>query len=151
MLRYAAIRENEDLPVAQWLCMSRFFVLFLLLVLSRSVSASEAIPFKIIVNTKNPASSITKKGAAMLFTKQLVRWNTGLPAVPVELPSSDPVRRRFSRDVLATDSVRASKGEGAPAEIPLSNVVSFVQENAGAIAYVPVDFPTSGVKVLELQ
>ncbi len=131
--------------------MIKFFIIALLLIGSRPVSAAENSTYKIIVNAKNPASAITRKGAAKLFTKQLIRWNTGLPAVPVDLPSNDPVRQSFAQDVLALNGTVAPSQANPPAEIQLGDIVTFVQENPGAIAYVPIDFPTDGVKVLELR
>lgn len=117
--------------------------------------------FVIVVNEKNPVSTMPRGLVSRLFLKKVSRWDTGAVALPVDLPADSPVRHAFTRHVLAKSvgSVKAywqqqifSGRDVPPPEKPSDEaVLDFVQSNPAAIAYVsPVATLPRGVRVLEV-
>jgi len=126
--------------------------------------AAEAQPggIKVIVNATNAETSLTPQEVSQYFLKRTTRWRGNGPIVPVDLPVASAVRERFSRDVLrrsasAVDSYWTKQifsGSGLP---PLTlrtehEVIAYVREHPGAIAYVSADTGLGeGVKALEIE
>ena len=60
------------------------FVFFLLLSFSSSMPAEQPENFKIIVNTSNDATSMTKAQVSYLFLKKVTKWKNGHKVLPVD-------------------------------------------------------------------
>jgi ABC-type phosphate transport system substrate-binding protein len=135
------------------------FTLFL--VFAVAAGSSFAQSFKVIVNSSNPVSSLSKKEASDYFLKKKAKWPNGNPVIPVDLSSGSSVREAFSQHVhgKSTSAVRnfwqqaAFSGAGtAPSEKASDNdVIEFIKKTPGAIGYVSAGANTSNVKVLTLN
>ena len=116
--------------------------------------------FKVIVNTANPVSSLTKAEASKLFLKKNSKWDHGAQVQPVELPGSSSVRGRFTQDIHNKKPAAISaywqklifSGRATPPPEKGSDaeVVAYVQANPGAIGYVSSGASVGGVKVVEI-
>ena len=110
----------------------------------------DAIPrgetFLVVVNEQNAVSSMSRGVVSRFFLKKVSRWESGVVALPVDLPPDSPVRDAFSRRVLSKSvtSIKAywqqqifSGRDVPPPEKPDdAAVLEFVQSNPAAIAYV---------------
>ena len=110
------------------------------------VGADNRADVRIIVNPRNPATTLDRKFVIDAFLKKVTRWPHDEMIRPVDLDPLSPVRRRFSEDMLKR-SVGAVKsywqqlvfsGRGVPPpELDSEEqVVQFVLRNPGAIGYV---------------
>jgi hypothetical protein len=80
------------------------------------------------------------------------------PAVPVNLPAGHPVRQQFLETVLGQDEgqytgywlVRRYVGKGAPPQElrDIDEVLRYVGETPGGVAYVPASRVPSGANVI---
>jgi ABC-type phosphate transport system substrate-binding protein len=116
---------------------------------------------RIIVNPRNPATSLERRFVADAFLKKVTRWPDDELIQPVDLATDSPVRRRFSDDVLKR-SVSAVKsywqqlvfsGRGVPPP-ELDNeelVVRFVLHHPGAIGYVSGSVNIENARVISLR
>ncbi len=123
--------------------------------------AQEAEAYRIIVNARNPISSMSAEDLARVFLKKQKTWENGSAVLPVDLPEDSQVRETFTRDVLgrSTSAVRAFwqqmifSGRDVP---PLvrdapGDVINYVSSNTYAIGYVAPDTPLDDrVKVVEV-
>lgn len=110
--------------------------------------------YRIIVNTANPVSSVSKAQISKLFLEKAA-WDDGVAATPVDLLPNSAIRDSFSRDVLgaspAAVAERWSKtpgGAAPPAVASDREVLAFVRLKPGAIGYVSLDADVQGVKVV---
>ena len=127
-----------------------------------TVPAAAANPgFKVVVNTSNPTTSISKEQLSRCFMKQTNTWINGATVTPVDLSANSSVRVEFSttvheRDVNAVKSywqrqIFSGRGVPPPEKASDEEVLAFVRANPGAVGYVSSDTPVgSGVKVLEI-
>jgi len=116
--------------------------------------------FKVIVNSANPVSSITKAEASKLFLKKRSKWNHGAEVQPVELPGSSSVRGSFTKEIhnkkpaaisaYWQKQIFAGRATPPPEKGSDAEVVAYVQANPGAIGYVSSGASVSGVKVVEI-
>jgi ABC-type phosphate transport system substrate-binding protein len=114
--------------------------------------------FRVIVNLKNPVSSMSRARVASLFAKDASSWNDGAGVTPVDLPGDSVTRRAFSLDILEKEVATVvrhweQQQSLSIAEPPLQRasdgeVLEYVKTNAGAIGYVSGATATSGVKVV---
>lgn len=117
--------------------------------------------FRVIVHPNNPLRSADRAYVADAFLKKLTRWQDGEPIRPVDLRADNPVRRRFSENVLkrSVGAVRSywqqrifSGRDVPPPELESDeNVVGFVAKFPGAIGYVSGAAKLSGVRELSLE
>jgi ABC-type phosphate transport system substrate-binding protein len=117
--------------------------------------------YKVIVNSSNEISSLSKKEASDLFLKKKVKWANGNKVTPVDLSSNSKVRETFSQQVhgRSTAAIRnfwqqaAFSGTGtAPSEkISDEDVIEFVKNNPGAVGYVSLSANTTGVKIITIN
>ena len=116
---------------------------------------------KIIVNSSNSITSISKAELSNIFLKKISKFKNGVAAIPVDQAPDSPVRKSFSSNYLKK-SVSAVKnywhqqlfsGSNVPPEEKKSDaeVVSFVKDNPGAIAYVSSKATLAGVKTISVQ
>jgi ABC-type phosphate transport system substrate-binding protein len=115
--------------------------------------------FLVVVNEQNTVAPMPRALVSRLFLKKVTHWESGPPALPVDLPADSPVRDAFTRRVLAKSvgSVKAywqqqifSGRDVPPPEKPGDDaVIEFVKANTAAIAYVsPGASLPRGVRVL---
>lgn len=133
------------------------FVLFIL----GFIINTQAQTFKVIVNSNNAVTTLSKKEASNYFLKKKSKWASGGKVVPVDQKGNSAVRKSFSQDVHGKPSGAIKSywqqalfsGQGVPpAEKPSdAEVIAFVKANPGAIGYVSSGANTSGVKVVTIQ
>lgn len=117
--------------------------------------------YKVIVNSANTLSSISKKDAISFFLKKKSKWSTGDKVVVVDLGSKSSTRASFSKNILgkSTAQVRAywqqsvfAGGATPPRELKTdAEVIAFVKSNKGAIGYVSSGANISGVKTITIE
>jgi hypothetical protein len=117
--------------------------------------------FVMIVNEQNPVVTMPRASVSRLFLKKVSRWDSGVVAMPVDLPADSPVRDAFTRRVLAKSvgSVKAywqqqifsGRDLPPPEKAGDDAVLEFVQSNPAAIAYVsPLATLPHGVRALSV-
>lgn len=107
--------------------------------------------YRVIVNSANPTTTLSKEDLARLYLKKMSTWKTGTPVMVVDLGPKSPVRAEFSMTVLGRDVPTMKNywqqslfsGRGVPPiEQPTeAQVVASVAANPGAIGYVSADVP----------
>jgi ABC-type phosphate transport system substrate-binding protein len=117
--------------------------------------------FKVIVNSSNSISSISKTELANIFLKKVTKFSSGKGAQPVDQYENNQVRDIFSNTILKKNTAAVKSywqqqlfsGAGVPPEEKKSDneVIEFVKNNDGAIGYVSSGANISGVKVLSVQ
>jgi ABC-type phosphate transport system substrate-binding protein len=105
--------------------------------------------YRVIVNSANPTSTLSKEDLARVYLKKMSTWKTGQQVQVVDLGPKSPVRAEFSVTVLGRDVPTMKNywqqslfsGRGVPPiEQPTeAQVVAFVAANPGAIGYVSAD------------
>jgi ABC-type phosphate transport system substrate-binding protein len=129
-------------------------LLFLTLAVASASWAGEE--YKVVVNSANPTSSVSRDQLSSLFLKK-APWPSGQPVQPVDLAEDSPVRRAFTsavhgRPVTAVKAYWQQKvfsGRDVPPAEKASDaaVLAFVEANPGAIGYVSAATPIGrGVK-----
>ena len=136
----------------------RILVLAALGISAGRIHAEDSGAFKVIVNSSNPATQMTRLKLGEIFLKKEKRWPDGQPAVPVEPSFKSPVRQRFDQDIFGKSVMAISaywqqmifggKGIPPPEKASDAEVVTFVRETPGAVGYVSSNADVSGVKVL---
>lgn len=122
---------------------------------------AQANAFRIVVNTANPVSSLTKSEASRLFLKKVTSWKDGKPVLVVDQPEVSPCRRSFTKEIHGREVASVKSywqqmifaGRAVPpTEKPSDHdVVSFVATNPLAIGYVsPNTTVGDGVKIVTL-
>jgi hypothetical protein len=76
----------------------RIFSLLLAVVLLGPATA-QAAEYQVIVHSTNPTDILTKEQLGKMFLKKIVKWDTGLPIVPVDQVPISPARAAFTRIV----------------------------------------------------
>ncbi len=117
--------------------------------------------FKIVVNSSNPVSSLTKKQVSNYFLKKTTKWSNSTIVQPVDLGSRSSVRANFSKNIhkKSIGQVRAfwqqsvfSGKASPPPEMQNDNaVVYYVKTHKGAIGYVSKNANTNGVKTITIK
>lgn len=141
--------------------MSRIIRILLLVpvaLLAIQVLQAQEATYKVIVNTSNPVSSLSKQQLSDIFLKKLSVWENGQKVVPVDQNESSPLKAKFAKEVVGKP-INALKvywqqqvfsGRGVP---PIekgsdADVISFVKGNSGAVGYVSTAADSGGVKVV---
>ncbi len=102
--------------------------------------------YRLVVHSSNPASEMTRTQVGKIFMRTVREWEDGRQVEPVDQSVTSPVRKAFTEDVLH-QSILAIRnhwrkvifsGEALPPPVrgSESEVLDFVAQNAGAIAYV---------------
>ncbi len=121
----------------------------------------QAQAYKVIVNSSNTTSSLTKTELSNYLLKKRAKWSSGIEVVPVDLGTKSAVREAFSKEIhkktiaqvraFWQQSVFAGK-ETPPRELDSDTaVIDFVKSNPGAIGYVSPAANTAGVKVIPIN
>ena len=126
-----------------------------------SARAVEAPPLRIIVHPQNPLRAADRDFVADAFLKKVTRWPNGEQIRAVDLRPGDPVRRRFSENILkrSVGAVRNywqqrifSGRDVPPPELDSeASVIAFVAKFPGAIGYVSGGAKLSGVAELGIE
>jgi ABC-type phosphate transport system substrate-binding protein len=153
--------------------MRKLIAVFLLLAFRATLAAGgaqERAPasrgFLLIVNARNPISSLDRKFVADTFFKRVTRWPEDGVIQPVDQRPESAARRRFSEAVLnrSVNGVKSywqqlifSGVNVPPPELKDDqDVLRYVTQVPGAIGYVSATFAgdgtaLSGVKTVELR
>jgi ABC-type phosphate transport system substrate-binding protein len=118
--------------------------------------------YKIVVNAKNPASTLTRTDVTRIFLKKTTTWPNGQSADPIDQHTDSASRRAFSKSVLRMDIGAVASylnqlifsGRGVPPLTKPSDaeVLSYVHDNANAIGYVAGDAKLGeGIKAVTLK
>ena len=132
------------------------------MVLATAISAFAAAgDFKVIVNTANSSTKISKSDLNALFLKKMAKWSDGIPTAPVNQSKKTAVRDNFTstvhgKTVAAIDSywqqqIFSGRDVPPPEKGSDADVVAFVKANAGAVGYVSDGAATAGVKVVGVE
>jgi len=123
----------------------------------RLENASEKIA--IIVNASNK-QGITKAELKKIYMRHVSHWRDGSKIMPFNLPLGDKWREKFSQRVLNMSALEADLAESnrmSDGRAPMSGqvkakniIVSYIERNPNAIAYVPLSVikKNSQVRVL---
>lgn len=115
--------------------------------------------YKIIVNSANPISSLSRSELSRMFLDPST-WANGQPVLPVDLTPASPVREAFSTAVhgIPTAAVvaRWTNGSAGTGRMPVTlssdaDVIQYVRLKLGAIGYVSATADLSAVKVLTID
>jgi ABC-type phosphate transport system substrate-binding protein len=117
--------------------------------------------YVVIVNPRNPSTSVTRRFLADAFLKRTTRWDDGEAIRPADLHSRSAVRRAFSEDVLrrTVAAVRTYwqqvifSGRGVP-PVELDDDAAAVRDvlrNRGGVAYVSAAADVGDAKVLRVR
>lgn len=129
-----------------------------LLAVSAPAQTTPPARYKVIVNSSNPVTSVSKLELAAMFLKKSDSWATGALVVPVDQPERAPVRQSFSREVIGkppaavksywNQLVFSGRSVPPPEKLSDAEVIVFVKSTPSAVGYVSAATPTKGVKVL---
>jgi ABC-type phosphate transport system substrate-binding protein len=137
-------------------------LLLLALAAAVSAAASEEPSFKIVVNSSNPISSLSKEEASKIFLKKEEAWGDGAKIVPIDQAEDSAVRVAFCR-VVHGRKMGAIKsywqqayfsGNRTPPPWMSSdeNVLQFIATNPRAIGYVSASIPLgANLKTVRLE
>jgi len=117
--------------------------------------------YKVIVNSSNTITSLSKADVSAYLLKKKTKWENGTKVQPVDLTKKSSVRANFSKEVVKKSvpqvqaywqqAVFAGKGT-PPRELQSdSEIINFVKNNPGAIGYVSSSANTSGVTVVTVN
>jgi TonB family protein len=131
------------------------FLIAIVLFGSSAVAAAQD-GYRIVVNSSNPVSSLSRTQVSKLFLEKST-WDDGAAAAPVDQLPTSAVRDGFSRDVLglpvpaAIEKMREVSKSGLtppPAMATDRDVLAYVRLKPGAIGYVSPAADVTGVKVV---
>lgn len=139
----------------------RVAVLAVSVLLLTTIPVAQAPPLVIVVNTANPAQSMTVAELRRMFMKQSRLWPHGESVVPVDWDATSQMRQEFSRRILGR-SVREmaefwvqqsiTQGIAPPSTLRSGLAISrFVASVPGAISYLPPDAMSDSVKPIKVQ
>nr|WP_319400721.1 substrate-binding domain-containing protein [uncultured Carboxylicivirga sp.] len=136
-------------------------IVTILVVLFCVIGITHSQGYKVIVNSKNSISSISKKELSQIFYKKKKKWDDGQRIEPVDLSSSSSVRADFTKNIhgKSVAAVRnywqqaAFTGAGiAPVEKASDEeVVEYVKAHPGAIGYISGSVKTGDIKIITVQ
>ncbi len=139
--------------------MKKLYTLLLIIIITTATCFSQN--YKVIVNSKNPISTITKKELSQIFYKKKKNWPDGQTIEPVDLTASSSVRSEFTNDIhgKSVAAIRnywqqaAFTGAGiAPLEkVSDDQVIEYIKNHPGAIGYISGKTNSSDIKVLFVQ
>jgi len=132
------------------------FMLVLALLLLAPAGAEERDPIAVIVHPERRAD-LSIDDVAQIYLRRKRFWSDGSPVVPLNLSSTDPLRKRFSRLVLRQDAQRLAEywnrqyfyGVFPPATLASAEAMRrYVAADPNAIGYVPSSLVDDSVRIL---
>jgi ABC-type phosphate transport system substrate-binding protein len=140
---------------------NRRILSLLLALLLLGPAAGWAADYQVVVNANNPTDILTKEQLGKMFLKKIVKWDTGIPIVPVDQVPISPARAAFTKIIHGKPvSAIASYWQQqifAGREVPPAEkagdaaVLAFVKANPGAIGYISGGVTADGVKLLTIR
>jgi ABC-type phosphate transport system substrate-binding protein len=120
------------------------------------------LPFRVVVNSSNSVSSLSRRELSDIFMKRLTRWPDRSEILAVDQPGNSRIRDRFSRAIHGKSVLFVTRywhrlifsGRGIPPVEMGSSAAAleFVRANRGAIGYLDEDTPLdAGVKVVTVR
>ena len=131
-------------------------MLVLALLLLAPARAEERDPIAVIVHPERRAD-LSIDDVAQIYLRRKRFWSDGSPVVPLNLSSTDPLRKRFSRVVLRQDAQRLAEywnrqyfyGVFPPATLASAEAMRrYVAADPNAIGYVPSSLVDDSVRIL---
>jgi ABC-type phosphate transport system substrate-binding protein len=130
-----------------------------LLTLALAMSSAWAIdrPFAVITAPGVTEHHLTRETISLIFKRKQKYWENGTRIQPVNLATSNPLRRAFSQNILGhppealEDYWREMYFHGVLPPYVLASeeaVILFVNSTPGAIGYVSACIPEHGVDVV---
>jgi ABC-type phosphate transport system substrate-binding protein len=118
--------------------------------------------YKVVVNSANAVSTLSRQSLSQIFLKKTTTWTNGDTVAPVDQATDAPSRRAFSKTILGrapyevaaywNQMIFSGRGLPPPTKASDSEVLAFVRNNVNAIGYVAADAKLGeGVKVLTVQ
>jgi len=136
------------------------FLLLIALLLSGSLYAQNNKSYQIIVNESNTLSSIGINQLSKIFLKKVTLWDDGSKIQPVDLKSNSKIRRAFSIDVhgKSVEAINAywqkqifsGRGVPPPEKRSYKEVITYVENNPGAIGYISKNTKVTNVIVIKV-
>lgn len=137
-------------------------ILLLVLAAAGAAGAGEGPPFRLVVNSANPVSSLSKDEASKIFLKKVEEWGDGTKIVPIDQAEESPIRADFCRWVHGRKlaAIRSYwqqayfSGNRTPPPWMSSDesVLQFIATNPRAIGYVSAAVPlAANVKSVQLE
>src|SRR5262245_60809921 len=122
-------------------------------------STAGAQEFKVVVNSGNPATSMSRDELAKIFLKQQTTWRSGQPTVVIDQGAASVARQAFSRRVLGKEvasvksfwqqQIFSGRASPPPEKSSDADVLAAVAGNPGAVGYISATTaPAPGTKVL---
>jgi len=114
-------------------------------------------PFAVITAPGATEHHLTRETISLIFKRKQKYWDNGTRIQPVNLPTSNPLRRAFSQTILGhppealEDYWREMYFHGVLPPYVLASeeaVILFVNSTPGAIGYVSTCIPEQGVEVI---
>lgn len=134
---------------------------FLLALLLLGPATGFAADYQVIVHPDNPTDILTREQLGKMFLKKIVKWDTGIPIVPVDQVPISPARAAFTKVVhgkpVAAIASYWQQQIFAGREVPPAEkagdaaVLAFVKANPGAIGYISGGVSADGVKLLTIR
>jgi ABC-type phosphate transport system substrate-binding protein len=132
------------------------------LILLPVLGAETPTDYKVVVNSANTVSTLSRDSVSRIFLKKTTTWPNGQTVAPVDQATNAPSRIAFSKAILgrATNEVAAywnqiifsGRGLPPPTKATDSEVLAFVHDNPNAIGYVAADAKLGeGVKAVSVQ
>ncbi len=138
--------------------MKNIIILLFALLIGGAVNAQS---YKVVVNSGNATTSLTKKEVSDYLLKKKTKWASGEKVAPVDQSSKAAVRVAFSKEVLGKSvssiksywqqAVFAGKGTPPVEKKTDAEVIAFVKGKVGAIGYVSSEADALGVKVITVN
>lgn len=134
--------------------------LFMALLMFGAISghALAGDPLAVIVNIKNPITSITENQLRRIYEDRMLKWENGTPITVYDLSVNDPLRESFSRKIFGSPSEKiaemwahlkiTNQAKNPPITMKSEYVImKMVSAEEGAIGYVSLNT----VKTADIQ
>jgi ABC-type phosphate transport system substrate-binding protein len=140
---------------------SRAVIPFLSLILIATLANAAQPPYRVVVNSANPVSSMSAEEVSRLFLKRDTTWAHGVPVEAVDLVAGSTIREAFSQDVHNRDvaaiknywqrMIFSGRAVPPPEKATDEEVLEFVRSSQGAVGYVSASTAIgNGVKTIEI-
>lgn len=123
--------------------------------------ASEGSDYQVIVNPQNPISEVSADLLRDAYLKKAIEWPDGETMRPIDLSSRFAQRDRFTHDVLHKTAAQlkaywnqqifSGKGVPPPEADAVADVIAYVIEHPGAVAYIPARMDAGRAKVVRIK
>ena len=128
------------------------------LTFAHTALAQNSAKFKLIVNPKNPTSSLAKRQVKKFFLKKTTKWDSGTKVKPIDQAPSSAVRIAFSKQIVEKgvasvsaywqQQIFSGRASPPPTESSDKQIVAYVLRNPGAIGYISSNASFEDAKVL---